>query len=83
MLPSGGPVILSIILVGWYVGGLGLPAPTLPAGLRPPLRITGGTATLLQTAQGGHIVVRTDTQVNARSNRKAGDGEGRAGDHCV
>ncbi len=85
VLPPGSPVIVSILVVGWYVSGLGLPAPTRPAGLRPPLRITGGAATLLQTAQGGlgHIVVHTNTQVDARSNRQAGDGEGRAGDHCV
>ncbi len=65
VLPHGGPVIVPILVVGWYVGGLGLPALTLPAGLRPPLRITGGAATLLQTAEGGHIVVCTNTQVDA------------------
>ncbi len=29
---SGGPVIVSILVVVCYVGGLGLPAPTRPAG---------------------------------------------------
>jgi hypothetical protein len=86
-LPPGGPVIVSILVVGWYVGGLGLPAN--PAGqfttsfAHHRRSSNEGAATLLQTAQGGHIVVRIDMQVDARSNSQARDGEGRAGDHCV
>ncbi len=82
VVPLGG----SIIVMGWYVCWLGQPAaPTRPAGLQPPLRITRGTAALLQTAQGGHIVLRINTQADARSNSQAGasDGAGRAGDDCV